>query len=541
MSEGKYKRLRRLAEERLAGQEIRIDSLDRADLVKMAHELAVHQVELEIQNEELRRSRVEAERARDLYLDLYDFAPVGYLTLDEHNRIIEANLAVSQVLMETRAHLLKIRFTKFINPDETQTFHFYRRKVIENEGRQTLELKMQKADGTPFDAQMVSIKTGQERVRVTLMDITERKNTERELNKYKEHLEELVRERTAELHQSEQNFRNSMENSPLGIRIVTAGGVTLYANRSLLDMYGYNTLDELKNTPVSTRYSSESYTEHLERKEKRKQGVTGPENYDICVIRGDGSLRYLRVHRAEVFWGGRSEFQCIYDDVTEHRRAQESLKALSQRLLQVQEEERRAMALELHDEIGQSLNALKLLLGRQIRLADGEFRAALVSLSDLTSEILEQVRQVSLDLRPRMLDDLGLLSALVWYFHRYTDRTGIKVHFQHKGFDRMFSPYVNNQVYRVVQEALTNVSRHAAVDGVKVQAEVDKEILLLKIEDKGRGFDTTNQSISSSVGIEGMRERIRLLGGSLTINSAPGHGTRLVLEIPLQDSGMNDG
>lgn len=541
MSEGKYKKLRRLAEERLAGQESHIDNMDQADLVRMAHELEVHQVELEIQNEELRRSRVEAERARDLYLDLYDFAPVGYLTLDEHNRIIEANLAVSQVLMETRSHLLKIRFTKFIQPDETQTFHFYRRKVIESEGRQTLELKMLKADGTIFDAQLVSIKTVQERLRIALMDVTERKNTERELNKYKEHLEEIVRERTAELHQSEQNFRNSIENSPLGIRIVTAEGVTLYANRALLDMYGYDTVDELKNSPVSTRYSPESYAQHLKRKEKRKQAAPVPESYDICVKSGDGSLRYLRVHRSEVFWDGRPEFQCIYDDVTDRKRDQEKLKALSRRLLQVQEEERRAMALELHDEIGQSLNALKLLLGRQIRRSDGKFRNALVHLSDLTSDILEQVRQVSLDLRPRMLDDLGLLSALVWYFHRYTDRTGVKVNFQHKGFDRMFSQYVNNQVYRVVQEALTNVSRHAAVDMVEVQAEVDEEILRLKIEDKGKGFDMTNQPISSSVGIEGMRERIRLLGASLTINSAPGHGTRLVLEIPLQDSGMKDG
>lgn len=535
MSEDKYKRLRRLAEERLARQESQVETVDQTELVKIAHELSVHQIELEIQNEELRQSRLAVERARDLYLDLYDFAPVGYLTLDEHSRIIEANLALSQILMESRDHLLKVRFTKFIHPDEAQKFHFFRRKTIENEDRQTIELKMQKPDGTPFEAQLIAVKAIEERLRIALIDITERKNTERELNKYKEQLEELVRERTAKLQQSEQNFRNSMERSPLGIRIVTTEGVTLYANQSLLNMCGYKTLDELKNTPLSTRYSPKSYAEHLERKEKRKNEVLGPEKYDICITGRDSRPRYLTVYRDAVLWDGRSEFQCVYEDVTERRQSQEKLKTLSQRLLQVQEEERRTMALELHDEIGQSLNALKLLLGRQIRLADGKLRSDLVNLSDLTGEILEQVRQFSLDLRPRMLDDLGLLSALVWYFQRYTEGTGVKVYFKHSGLDRMLNPYASNQVYRVVQEALTNVSRHAAVDRVDVRAEVDKDILRLEIEDKGRGFNITDQPISTSVGLEGMRERVQLIGGSLTIESTPKHGTRLVMEVPLQN------
>lgn len=535
MRKGQTKELRRLAEERLAGQDTDIENLDRDGLAKMAHELAVHQVELQIQNEELLRSRAEVEKARDLYLDLYEFAPTGYVTLDDHGRMVEANLTASQMLLETRANLSKTRFTRFVVPEESQAFHFYRRKVIENQGRQTLELKMQKADGTPFDAQLIGIRTAQERIRIVLMDVTERRNVERELNKYKEHLEELILERTAELRRSEQNFRNSIENSPLGVRIVTAEGVTLYGNRSLLHMYGYDTLDELKNTPVNLRYSPESYAEHLKRKEKRKHAASGPEDYDIRIIRKDGRQRYLSVHRDEVLWDGRAEFQCVYDDVTERKLSQAKLRALSQRMLEVQEEERRALALELHDEIGQSLNAVKLMLGRQIRLADGELRSALVSLSDLVGEVLEQVRQFSLDLRPRMLDDLGLLSALVWYFRRYTERTGVSVVFEHSGLDdRIFSHHINNQVYRVMQEALTNASRHAAVDRIKVQAKVKGEILWLKIEDKGSGFDMASQSISSSVGLEGMRERVGLLGGSLTIDSAPGRGTRLVLEIPLE-------
>jgi PAS domain S-box-containing protein len=366
-------------------------------------------------------------------------------------------------------------------------------------------------------------------------DVTERREAEQELEKYRQHLQELVKERTAELQQSEENFRQSIENSPLGIRIVTAEGKTLYANRSLLDIYGYETIEELKNTPVSERYTPESYTEHLERKAMRKQGIVVPDSYQISIVRRDGELRHLQVRRREVLWGGQTEFQSTYEDITEQKYAEERLAALSRRLLEVQEEERRNIALELHDEVGQSLNALKLLLDRLARSTDGQIQSALSESSDLTGEILERVRQFSLELRPKMLDDLGLLSTLVWYFHHYIDRTGIQVDFKHTGLDREFDRELSSNVYRIVQEALTNIARHAGANKVTARISVSKEMLTMKIEDRGAGFDLATLPASSSSGLEGMRERARLMGGSLTIDTSPGHGTRLLLEVPLQE------
>jgi len=175
-------KLRIQAEERLAKRERQIESLERADLATLAHELDVHQVELEIQNEELRLARTAAEEARDRYLDLYDFAPVGYFTVDEHSRIIEANLTASELLkLETRRNLLDTRFTKYINPEESSKYHFHQRKVLESDDKQTLELKMQKADGTPFDAQLLSVKAGPGMLRTAVIDITERKKLEEAL------------------------------------------------------------------------------------------------------------------------------------------------------------------------------------------------------------------------------------------------------------------------------------------------------------------------------------------------------------------------
>jgi PAS domain S-box-containing protein len=171
--------LRRQAKERLVGRERQIENLKRVDLATLAQELAVHQVELEIQNEELKAARTAAEEVRDRYLDLYDFEPVGYFTVDEHSRIVEANLTASHLLKtETRRALLKTRFTKFINSEETNSFHFHQKKTLESKNKETLELKMQKADGTSFNAQLISVKAGPGRLRIAVIDITERKKME---------------------------------------------------------------------------------------------------------------------------------------------------------------------------------------------------------------------------------------------------------------------------------------------------------------------------------------------------------------------------
>ena len=189
MSKDRFKDLRRQAEKQLVGQERQIESLDRADLAKMAHELAVHQIELEIQNEELRQSRTLAEESRDRYLDLYDFAPVGYFILDEHSRVVEANLTGCQMLKMERRNLLRKSFNKFIDPGDSDRFYFCRKKVLENSSKQTYDLKMRKADDVPFFAQLESIKVGEGRLRVAVSDISERKQAEKVLE---QHIRELT-------------------------------------------------------------------------------------------------------------------------------------------------------------------------------------------------------------------------------------------------------------------------------------------------------------------------------------------------------------
>lgn len=216
--------------------------------------------------------------------------------------------------------------------------------------------------------------------------------------------------------------------------------------------------------------------------------------------------------------------------------ANEQLQALSLRLLEVQESERRYLARELHDEVGQLLTGLKLKLGLSARAPATGSKTALAEIQTLVNDLMGRVRNLSLDLRPSMLDDLGLLPALLWHFERYTAQTGVQVMFRHSGLDRRFSPPLETTVYRLVQEALTNVARHAGVNQALVHLWADPRMIHLQVKDEGRGFAAEAVlAASSSVGLRGMQERVALLGGWLVVESAPGSGASLTFELPLAE------
>jgi PAS domain S-box-containing protein len=208
------------------------------------------------------------------------------------------------------------------------------------------------------------------------------------------------------------------------------------------------------------------------------------------------------------------------------RESRERLAALSDRLVNLQETERREMARELHDQIGQYLTGLRFMI--EAPRAGG--REEILS---VVNELIGRVSDLSMNLRPPMLDDLGLLPALLWQIERFETQTGIRVDFYHANLDRRFAPQVEITVFRIVQEALTNVARHAGVTKAKVEVWADAETLGAQIEDEGRGFNVEGALARYSSGLAGMRERCRLLGGQLTIESAPGTGTRLAMTLPL--------
>ncbi|HOW67194.1 MAG TPA: histidine kinase [Candidatus Paceibacterota bacterium] len=214
----------------------------------------------------------------------------------------------------------------------------------------------------------------------------------------------------------------------------------------------------------------------------------------------------------------------------------EQLRALSSRLVDVQEAERRFLAHELHDEIGQVLTGLKLTLEMVRKPGTRSRDIILTEAVGMVDDLMQRVRQLSLDLRPQMLDDLGLMPALDWLFSRFQKQAGLRVHFQHTPLKGRLPPQLETAVFRIVQEALTNVVRHADVSEATVRLWRDNHdrTLGVQVHDSGAGFDVDQVlNARASSGLAGMRERAVLLGGQFILDSIPKTGTRLTVLLPL--------
>ncbi len=212
-------------------------------------------------------------------------------------------------------------------------------------------------------------------------------------------------------------------------------------------------------------------------------------------------------------------------------RAQQELKELSARLVSAQEEERRAISRELHDEVGQSLSALLMEAGNAARVPDtAEVRRHVDSIKKLAEASVQVIRNMTLLLRPSMLDDFGLVPALEWQAREISKRTGLRVQVAAEDSAGDLPDELKTCIYRVVQEALHNCARHSQAKSVRVVVEQERSKILLTVEDDGRGFDVRR---TRGLGLIGMEERVNHLGGVFQVRSAPGSGTRVAVELPL--------
>jgi signal transduction histidine kinase len=228
----------------------------------------------------------------------------------------------------------------------------------------------------------------------------------------------------------------------------------------------------------------------------------------------------------------------------EMEHAKSELKSLSARLLELEEEGRRQLSRELHDEIGQSLALLQIEISHALGAAknssaapdDAALRERLTRARDLAARTVQTIRNISVLLRPALLDDLGLTPALQYQLEDFLRRSGIVCEFTEDGVADDLPDHVKTCVYRVMQEALHNCEKHSGASRVRVAVRQTAETLTLEVEDNGRGFVYSPQAQlanGAGLGLLGMRERASLAGGSLAVESTIGRGTRIVLAIPL--------
>ena len=356
-------------------------------------------------------------------------------------------------------------------------------------------------------------------------------------------LYEQEREATRQLRVSEERYRELFENANDAIWVHDLEGNITAANEASERLTGY-TLEELRRTNklnVSKFQSEESLNlaKEIRRKLLANEPVAQP--YEQHIIRKDNTDVVLMMTTNLVTEAGKPvAFQHIARDVTEERRMRENQRFYLQQITRAQEEERERIARELHDDTIQYL----VVLARQLddlanssKSMSKEDKASLENLRQQTNNIMEGVRRLSHDLRPATLDRLGLVAALEWLASSIEKLSGIDVKVEKSGTERRLPGEVELVMFRIAQEALSNVRRHSKANNAEVMVEFDDKKVRMTIRDNGKGFALPEKVgdllKKGKLGLAGMQERIQLLNGSLKIESQPGKGTTVVIEAPI--------
>lgn len=652
----------RTAAETVASRALLQPSSDRS-AEELLYELQVHQIELEMQNEMLRETQSKLEVSRDRYVDLYDFAPVGYMTLTEAGLISEVNLTGATLLGTDRIKLLQCHFARFVSPDDSDRWHLCLSRVLNMGEKQHCELLLSRANGTTFYAEVAGLKiissNGEHSVRIAFTDISERKRSEQERV-----------DRGIELQRLERMFRSLADNLPDNVSRFDSQLRRIYANPQLErslgmpmeSLLGKRVPEQLKHIwePVLMRVFSTGQTEvfefelpavggginyyqgiavaeydasaevetvltisrnistlknnemKLRESEERLHTIAsnvpgmviqccrGTDenrlkftyvsdgakdllsldaetvlqnsseftgriigehvktfydsmaqsqckmklwNWEGSITSADGSLKWINLRATPHLQGGD---KCIWEgvviNITESKAnenklvdSQRILRELSTHLDNVREDELKRVAREIHDEMGQTLTALKMDVSLA-RINFGKFNPQLMdrlqSMTQLVDRTIMIARHITSSLRPGALD-LGIVAAIEWLVDEFTGYTGIACELVLGDGDKTLNESSAIAVFRIVQESLTNIARHAEATKVEIIVRGTPDYFWLEVCDNGKGFDLRAPARRDSFGLVGMRERMAMLQGELKLDSEPGQGTRVCVRVPL--------
>jgi len=663
----------------------------KADPQRLLHELQVQQVELELQNEELRKTRDEMEAGRDKYSDLYDFAPIGYLTLDREGTIAEANLAGASLVGVARAALVKRRFGAFVSPADRSAFAAFLQRVFKSKAREECDVRLLWNGPGLVDVRIRAIvsstgqacqlavtditdhKRAEEKVRVSeiryrrlfetahdgvlLVDPDTRKITDanpfmtsllgysheqflgkelfeigllkdeaasqemfRKLKKNHEvRYEDLPLESRRGRHQEVEVVANLYQENghaviQCNIRDITARkqaeqelaekarlldlshdaiivrdvqGRIRYWNRGAEELYGWSrqeALGKISHHLLHTEYVTplKQLTEELHRtnrwigelvhrtrdgrrvtvlvrktldRDRHGHPASVVENITDMTDRKQAEATQRRVEvlaasnqKLEKEMARRQTVEEALKQSEQHQRRllaqsnsqQVQLRQLSRQILTVQEEERRTISRELHDVIAQTLTGINIRLAALKQEATRSTKGLdrkIASTQRLVEKSVDIVHQFARELRPTVLDDLGLIPALHSFMKTFTAQTGVRASLTASAEVELLDITQRTVLYRVAQEALTNVARHAHASRVDVRIREFPGRIGMKVKDNGKSFRverTLPANGGQRLGLLGMKERLEMIGGTFTIESAPGQGTTIGAEIPLR-------
>jgi len=532
------------------------------DAQRLLHELEVHQIELEMQNTELRQARDESEALLDKYTELYDFAPVGYFTLGADGNIRLANLTGSTMVGIGRSNLIGRSFAMLLAQVQRSGFKAFLKQVFEAENKQSGEFDLAD-ENLPTRTVTIEARRSPNGLDCSAMvlDITGR------------------RQALEGMRVSEIRYRRLFEAAQDGILIIDpATNRIIGANPFMTRLLGYSRNQLIgKELFEIGLFKDEAASRQMIQKLRKNNEVRYEE---LPLENRAGRNQQVEVVANLYQEGGQPVIQCNVRDITARKLAEEmsqrnvklkreivrrqrveedlranrkeqsrllkqsrsqqkQLRDLSHQILSAQEEERKRISRELHDIISQTLVGINVnlsVLEKESALSSpATFRKQLFKTQQLVRKAVETIHEYARELRPTMLDDLGLIPALQVHLERFMADTGIRVNLNASAKIDQATTEVRTALYRIAIAALTNVARHSKASHVEVSIESLEDIIRMTIKDDGEGFLVTAKAGSrknNRLGLVGMKERAEMIGGTFQVESAPGASTTVLVEIP---------
>jgi len=345
-----------------------------------------------------------------------------------------------------------------------------------------------------------------------------------------------------ELIHSERKYKLLFENNPMPMWMVSLQDYSIIdVNEATLQHYGYSR-DEFLTLDTRNIRPPEDLGKYVEEYQQRFEGISHRGTWRHK--KKDGTIILVEIHAYDFYYEGMAVRLLLVNDITQKQKAEhklqeshQELRDLAAHLQVIREEERAGIAREIHDELGQQLTGLKMdvsWLSKKLPDANGSIHEKIKDILELLDITVKTVRKISAELRPSILDDLGLIEAMEWHGQEFEKRSGIKVKF-HSAIKKITLPEnVTIGIFRIFQESLTNVARHAGASEVKCNIEEKNETLLLIIKDDGKGFDPGKVAGKKTLGLLGMKERTLMMGGKYEIKSKKGLGTTVLVNVPFE-------
>ena len=472
------------------------------------------------------------QRSEQKYRHFFEKSPAMIYVVDMNGKFMNVNRAGVQMLGFSDAEeVIGRAFNDFFFIEDDAVMDY--RDIIRQYGAiRDFETRMRCKSGEIRDVQITAA------MRTTVagklkgyegfvIDITKRKIAERKLA------------------ESEAKQRMVLENSLTAIYIFQDGGYFSYANPQMVNILGYDHADEIIGKSFWELIGEEDRAVVKARGLRREQGEIFPRRYKFRMLRKDGTEIWVDMRSSHAADMGRPAVVGNFIDITKEKNAEEDIRQLSHRLINVIEEERRALAADLHDEFGQALTLLQLdvaALQNSFAAERQEAQGLCLKIMEQIQKLAENIRDTTSRLRPDMLDHLGLVPTLQWsiedFRHRWQD---VEIEFQSTGLKRRLSPDTELVLYRIFQEGLNNIGRHARARTVNVQLTCSHPLVIFIVRDDGVGFDMDQAGLPDNherlgIGLLSMKERVSSLGGTLLISSVPKKGTTIRVELPINGS-----